>query len=170
MLRSMPTIAVADETDACFDTNELREREREVERGRRSLPNPRSLDHVGSVSLFRKTWVVKKPKSVSPRAILNGRTTTTGEVGRRHDGGLYDDHPPPPPQERQDNRRDRRGEVTPTGPTGGEVVTYDPPEGGGGARRRGRGRGRAASSATAVGAFRGPPTARARVSPSLSVD
>ena len=36
MLRSMPTIAVADETDACFDTIELRERERG--RTRETLP------------------------------------------------------------------------------------------------------------------------------------
>jgi hypothetical protein len=74
------------------------------------------------------------------------------------------DHPPPPKNDRTIVAT-ARGK----GPTGGEVVTYNPP-GGGGARRRGRGRGRAASSASAVVAFLGPQTARARVSPSMSVD
>ena len=98
MLRSMPTIAVADETDACFDTLELRERERERERSNegdapsfdeRVRPIPDLGDHVGNVSLFRKTWnlknpVVKKPKSsVTTRNFKwqnddRGGGTTTG--------------------------------------------------------------------------------------------
>ena len=92
----MPTIAVADETDACFDTIELRERERErereVERGRppssdeRVRPIPDLGDHVGNVSLLRKNLnpVNKKPKSsVTTRNFKwqnddRGGGTTTG--------------------------------------------------------------------------------------------
>ena len=72
MLRSMPTIAVADETDACFDTIELREREREGERERsnegdapssdeRVRPIPDLGDHVGNVSLLRKNLESQEP-------------------------------------------------------------------------------------------------------------
>jgi hypothetical protein len=71
MPRSMPTIAAADETDACFDTIELRERERERERSierdapssdERVRPIPDLGDHVGNVSLFSQNLESQEPK------------------------------------------------------------------------------------------------------------
>jgi hypothetical protein len=101
MPRSMPTIAAADETDACFDTIELRERERERGRTRETLPPPTreyaqspilEIMSVIMFRFFRKTWnlknpnpVVKKPKSsVTTRSFKwqngddRGGGTTTG--------------------------------------------------------------------------------------------
>ncbi len=63
----MPTIAVADETDACFDTIELRERERSNEGDAPSFdervrPIPDLGDHVGNVSLFSQHLESEEPK------------------------------------------------------------------------------------------------------------
>ena len=58
----------------------------------------------------------------------------------------------PPPKNDRTIVATARGE----GPTGGEVVTYDPPGGRGEGTTAGRGRGRAASSASAVVSFLGP--------------
>ena len=104
--------------DGCLLRYHRAERERERARGRtrEKLP-PSTREYAQSPILeimsvmFRffakpgisRTQWSKNPNPVSPRAILNGRTTT-GEVGRRQDGGLYEDHPPLPRTAGQSSR------------------------------------------------------------------
>ena len=158
--------------DGCLLRYHRAERERERERGRtrETLP-PSTREYAQSPILeimsvmfrfFAKPGISRTQIHVTTRNFK--WPTTTREVGRRQDGGLYEDHPPS--QERQDNRRDRPRR----GANGGGGRDLRSARGGGRARRRGEDKDAPPPLPPPSSPSWAPPTARARVSPSLSVD